>query len=256
MSTQTQPIIPVTIPYGNDTRDREHHDSAHRDILTAVNRDTQSVAASVNTQANNEASRQSLAHAEIRQSQNRNSDSLSTQLSSANVSELLAIQNTSTANLLGVQNSSTATQLAVQNTATNISNAIRDSSQQNANFISQLSLQSEKIGSAGVVESKNIQVNQGRDLGALQLQASQNFGTLQLQACENKLCFISEIKNSSKESAESICKVMQKLAECCCENKILHKDTQQMFIANEAAVLRTALAQAQQDALLAKISAK
>lgn len=316
MSTQSQPIIPVTMPfdgsrnYGNDHGRNYHHDiiasverqglsttsavdrqaqstlaslerqgmstnstiiggdrdiiskvsEGDKDLLAAINREGVATAFSINSQANNQSTRDHANMIETRQAVERNSDKVSTQSAAQSIAELLAIQNTATATQLGVQNTSTATQLGVQNTATSIGNIVRDSYASTAATIAGLSVQAERINGLNVVESKNIQVNQGRDLGAIQLLAAQNFSTLQLQASESKGFLTNHVTSTSNEgvlkTVESMNKVMEKLAECCCENKLLHKDTQQLISANEASSLRTALAQAQQEALIAKLTSK
>jgi hypothetical protein len=229
-----------------------------KDLLAAINRESSSNASNINSQANNQATRAHADRVETRQAVERNADNSTTQATAQSIAELLAIQNTSTATQLAVQNTSTATQLGVQNTSSNIGNTIRDSTALMSSLISGLSVQAERINGLNVVESKNIQVNQGRDLGASQLLAAQNFGALQLQASESRGFLTNHISVTSSDgvlkTVESINKVMEKIAECCCENKILHKDTQQLFAANEVSSLRSALVQAQQEAILAKIS--
>lgn len=303
MSTQSQPIIPVTMSYegmshrgyGSDHRNTheitssvEHHGLANqsaiiggnRDIVSKVTEGDKDLLAAINREAgfnttniNNQAQYAALgAHAdrvETRQAIERNADNTNTQATAQSIAELLAIQNTATATQLGiqttatatqlgVQNTSTATQLGVQNTATAITNAIRDANFVTASGLSALSVQAERINGLNVVESKNIQVNQGRDLGASNLLAAQNFSTLQLQASESKGYLANHITATSSEgvlkTVESMNKVMEKLCECCCENKLLHKDTQQLIATNESNALRAAVTQAQQDLLLSKLS--
>lgn len=305
MSTQTQPIIPVTMPYdgmrnyGPDNGHNYHHDiiaaidrqglsttstiiggdrdivskvtEGDKDLLAAINREGVASTASINTQANNQAIRSHADRVETRQAIERNADNTNTQAAAQSIAELLAIQNTATTTQLGVQNTATATQLGVQSTATAtqlgvqntssaLGNIIRDSTSSMAAMNAGLSVQAERINGLNVVESKNIQVNQGRDLGAIQLLAAQNFSTLQLQASETKGFLTNHVTTTSNQgvlkTVESMNKVMEKLAECCCENKLLHKDTQQLIASNEASSLRTALAQAQQEVLIAKLTAK
>lgn len=291
MSTQSQPIIPITMPYNDGMRNygNDHHNTHHilaavdrqglstqstiiggdrdiiskvtegdKDLLAAINRESAFNTANINNQAQYQATGAQASRVETRQAIERNADNATTQATAQSIAELLAIQNTATATQLGVQNTSTATQLGVQNTSTSVTNAIRDSTASMAAIIAGLSVQAERINGLNVVESKNIQVNQGRDLGASNLLAAQNFSTLQLQASESKGFLTNHITHTSSEgvlkTVESMNKVMEKLAECCCENKLLHKDTQQLIATNEASALRASVAQAQQDLLLAKLS--
>lgn len=279
MSTQTQPIIPITLPYDSMSR-RNSASSQHRDILAAINRESAATVASITRQTE---SQFNMAHAnqvETRQAVERTADQtsnhvlrgidhlgeqtareasqLSTQASANSIAGLLATQNTATATQLGVQNTATATQLGVQNTASSIINSVRDASSASAALLSALSVQAERINGLQTVESKNIQVNQGRDLGAVQLLAAQNFAALQLQTSEQRGHLTNHITATSDagilRTTESMNKILEKLCECCCENKIMQKETQQLISANEASSLRSALAAAQQDALLARLS--
>jgi hypothetical protein len=229
-----------------------------KDLLAAINREAGFNAANINSQAQYAALGAHSDRVETRQAIERNADNTTTQATAQSIAELLAIENTATATQLGVQTTATATQLGVQNTATAITNAIRDSNFSTASTLSALSIQAERINGLNVVESKNIQVNQGRDLGASNLLAAQNFSTLQLQASESKGYLTNHITATSSEgilkTVEGMNKVMEKLAECCCENKLLHKDTQQLIATNETNALRAAVTQAQQDLLLSKLS--
>jgi hypothetical protein len=220
-----------------------------KDLLAAINREGVATTSNINTQATNQATRAHADRVDTRQAVERNADNINTQSTAQSIAEILAIQNTAT-----------ATQLAVQNTSSALGNIVRDSTSSMAAMNAGLSVQAERISGLNVVESKNIQVNQGRDLGAIQLLAAQNFSTLQLQASETKGFLTNHVTTTSNEgvlkTVESMNKVMEKLAECCCENKLLHKDTQQLIASNEASTLRTALAQAQQEVLIAKLTAK
>jgi len=285
--SQSQPIIPVTMPYYSEPSS----DGGHQRILSEISRESANIVSNINSQATNEATREHASQVETRQSIERNADQIQAQAQANSIAEILTTQNTSTATQLGVQNTATVTQLgtqttatatqlgvqntstvtqlgtqtaataiqlAVQNTSAVTGNAIRDASFATSASLSALSVQAERINGLNVIESKNIQVNQGRDLGAMQLLAAQNFGTLQLQASESKGFLTNHITATSDnvilKSAESETKILEKIAECCCENKMLHRDTQQVISSSEASALRTELAKAQQEALIARLT--
>jgi hypothetical protein len=102
-----------------------------------------------------------------------------------------------------------------------------------------------------------------------QLQAAENFGKNQLQAAEYKAYLENHITKTSADgilkTVEVGQKVLEKIGECCCENKMAHRDTQNIVIQNsnnnqnaiqqgETNRLLQALADSRQDALIARLS--
>lgn len=65
--------------------------------------------------------------------------------------------------------------------------------------------------------------------------------------------------DSILKTSESTSKLMDKIAECCCENRLMGAQTQQLIIntsnSSQTAQLQQALAAAQQETLLAKFAA-
>lgn len=220
---------------------------------------------------------------------NRNADYINSNISSTSTAGLLATQAASVQGLLATQQSSVATALGIQNTSSDLKTQILDTRRDisgilQSNFAA-LGVQSEK-NAAEVVQQvltqaqsvllgqKDAEVNASNNRAALALQASENKYNLSLQASENskdiqlqnanyKAYLENHITKTAADgilkTSETGCKIMEKLAECCCENKIAIAATQQLIIstsnAAQTAQLQSALQSAQNDALLAKIAA-
>jgi hypothetical protein len=220
---------------------------------------------------------------------NRNSDYTNASVAATSTAGLLATQNTSTQGLLATQQSSVATALAVQNTSSDLKTQITDTRRDisgilQSNFAA-LGVQSEKNAAlvsqqvltqaqAVLLGQKDSEVNASNNRAALALQASENKYNLSLQASDNSKDIQLQAANykgflenhitktaadSILKTSESTSKLMDKIAECCCENRLMGAQTQQLIIstsnANQTSQLQSALASAQQETLLAKFAA-
>lgn len=320
MQTQTQPVIPVTMQYGDSYGRNGHHDNHHeyhhieREVHRSgdqtkrdVNDNGTRIIASLERQANADQAQTRASQIETKQALERNADytnnsieRTSTQglLATQNTSTagLLATQNTATAGLLATQNTATATQLAVQNTATAgltaVTNAYNQLSalasvNQSATVQGQnaLSVQSEKNAAATqlsvvtqaqsiLLGQKDREVKASDQHGSAKLQASEYKASSDLQAANYKAHLENLITKTAAEgllkTCETSAKILEKIAECCCENKLAHNATQLLVIqngtANQTAILNTmqsttnsqlqqALAAANQETLFAKFAA-
>ncbi len=328
--SQAQPILPVTMPYGDNAgygnkyygefrhldnglrhlehdihrssndirRDVQHGaESVDKDVLQSaesirrdvqhgtevlrsdLSQDTASIVASVNAQAVADAAAIRASVIETRQAIERNADYVNGNIYNTSTQGLLATQNTATATQLGIQNTSTATQLGVsqsaaatqlgiQQTAADTQSHISDTKSGLHDALSLASSQAERI--AG--ESRAIAYNQTQliltDNKEIAIAQARDLGHIQLQAADYKAYLQNHITATAAEgvlkTVESTAKIMEKLAECCCENKMSHSATQNIVIQNannnqqafqqgENNRLQQALAAAQQDALVARL---
>ena len=116
---------------------------------------------------------------------------------------------------------------------------------------------------------KDVLLQAANNKASLELQASQYKSSIELQAANNKSYLENHITKTSADgilkTVETTSKIMEKIAECCCENRLAHATTQQIVIQNsnnnqnaiqqgENNRLQQALAQSQQEALIARFS--
>ncbi len=228
---------------------------------------------------------------ESRQAVERNADQLATAVATTGTAGVLATQNTSTATQLGVQNTSTATQLGVQTAATATQGIIRDTAYQTTLGTAevkgllygqtQMSLAESKVAQVAAARDFGmIQTTQARDYGGLQTSLAKDLGEMKLQAAnyhgeaerraaEHKGYLENHITKTACDgvlkTVEVGAKILEKIAECCCENKMAHATTQGIVITNTNTVtsavaatqvsqLQAQLQQAQQEALLARLT--
>jgi hypothetical protein len=325
--SQSQPVIPVTMQYGNDGNSSYLHNGIHnieREMhrgsehlvsdqtrstqflnaeiqrgvasLTAdVSRTSAQVLADLNSGANADQAQTRSSQIETRQAVernadkvsfdgNRNSDKASSDANrNADKASLDANRNADYING-NVQATSTAGLLATQNTASDLKSVVTDvrrdlSATLAANFAA-LGVQSEKnaalISSTVLTQSqavllgqKDREVKAAEQFGSVRLQAAEYKGSSDLQASQYKAYLENHITKTAADgllkTAETTAKIMEKLAECCCENRLAHASTQNVVMQNgtnnQASIqqgqmnqLTQALAAAQQEALVARIT--
>ena len=83
---------------------------------------------------------------------------------------------------------------------------------------------------------KEILLQNEKNTRDIMLQACHNKASLELQACENKAHLENQINitsaNGILKTVESTALILNKLCECCCENKMMHNDSQKIIIQN------------------------
>ena len=261
-------------------------------IRSDLANDTATIIANLQAQAFADQAQTRSSQIESRQAVERGNDYITKQAQDNIVSGLLATQSSSTQGLLATQNSMVASLTAIKDAA--IASSLGFAAMQ---------VQSEKLNSgtnqivytqsqAQLLGQKDREVNASNQLGAIQLLAQQNFqasqlqaakdtSILQLQACEyNKSAelqastYKSYLENYiTKTSSDTVlagfkntAEILEKLCECCCEQKAMHAATQNIVVQNGNAnnssiqqgyvnTLQQSLAAAQQEALLAKFAA-
>jgi hypothetical protein len=266
-------------------------DSVKRD----VNNNSANVIASVNAQANADQAQTRQSQVEIRQSIERNADYINNNVQRASTDGLMATQNTSTATQLGVQNTSTATQLGIQTNSNIIQNSIAAGLAQAERIAGESrglmythnqhvssehkSMQLQELHSRAEVKLQasdnkgSIELQASDNKGLIVLQASENKASIELQAANNKAFLEMQAANHKAflenlitktaaegllKTVESTSKLMDKIAECCCESKLGFATTQQLIVQSgsnsQVASLQQALANANQEALLARFT--
>jgi hypothetical protein len=220
---------------------------------------------------------------------------------------LLATQNTSTQGLLATQNTATATQLAVQNTTSDLNKLVQNNASQNERIAGETrsilynqmqilltenkSMQLQEAQTKAAIQLQtaqlksdmerhaanyrsSIELQASNNKGSIELQASNNKASLELQASQYKAYLENHITKTSADgilkTVETSAKILEKIAECCCENKLAHANSQQIIIQNSLSnqnnilnnlqsnntnQLQQALNAANQEALLARIAA-
>jgi hypothetical protein len=312
--SQSQPVIPVTMQYGESSSRLGHElhhierevyrtgDSVRNEVSrskdqirddvrdgTSVLRsdlanDTASIVANLVAQANADQAQTRSSQIEARQAVERNADKILADSNRNSDYVNNAIQQTSVATALAVQNTSSDTKSQILDTRRDITAiltanfaAIGVQAEKNAALTNQIVLTQAQ---AVLLGQKDAEVNasNNRALLALQaadykaassLQASEYTKDIQLQASTYKAYLENHITKTSSDgllkTAETTAKIMEKLAECCCENKMAHASTQNIVMQNgnnnQAAIqqgqvnqLTQALAAAQNEALMAKIA--
>jgi hypothetical protein len=265
-------------------------------IKQDINQSQRDAVALINSQSVADQSQTRASQIETRQAVERNADYLNNNINNSSTQGLLANQNASTQGLLANQLASTQGLLATQTTATATQLAVQNTSADQKNAIGVVSAQSERIAgeTRGILynqtqtiltDNKVIQLQQLESKASIQLQASDNKSLLGLQASENRAQLglqASEYKASSDlqasmykaylenhitktasdgilKSVELNAKLMEKIAECCCESKMGFGVTQQLIVQtaqnSQSAGLQQALHTAQNEALVARIAA-
>ena len=216
---------------------------------------------------------------------------------------LLATQNAATAVQLGVQQTSTDIKTGQASILASISSTLMNGMNLSSSNFQALAVQNEKntatiaaavltqsqaallgqkdrevnasnqFGSVQLLAQQNFQSSQlaqARDTAASQLQAAQYNKSAELQASMYKGYLENHITKTSSDTIlagfKNTAEILEKLCECCCENKMAHASTQAVVVqsgANNSANIQQGqynsltqqLAQANQDSLLAKIAA-
>jgi acyl transferase domain-containing protein len=118
--------------------------------------------------------------------------------------------------------------------------------------------------------TRDIMLQAANNKAALELQAANNRYSVELQAANYKAQLENHITKTSGDgilkTVETTSRIMEKLMECCCENKMGHQESQKIIIQNtnnntnimqqnEITRLQQLVSQTQYDALLAKMQA-
>lgn len=296
--SQAQPVIPVTMQYGDSSRHHNEYNHIEREVYrtgdsvrnevsrskdqirddvrdstaairTDLSNDTATIVANLVAQANADQSQTRSSQIETRQAVERNSDFVNNNLNRTNTASLLATQNTSTATQLAVQNTSADLKTGLASIYTQLSAVA--SVNQTATVIGQSNLQQTILTQAQAIllGQKDREVKSSDQHGAALLQASEFSKEGLLQAANYKAYLENHITKTAAEgilkTTETTAKIMEKLMECCCENKMAHVATQNVVMQNgnnnqvsiqqgQFNQLQQQLLTSQQDALISRLA--
>ena len=280
MASQTQPIIPVTMPIGGGygaalqhdifydgqhTRDHVQHETD--EIRDNQRWDTEFTRRDIRNAQDADAAATTAATIALRGAVDRNVDYL------ANQAEVNAghAADDKTQILLAAQNNTSDVKTALAATLATLSGQATNNQNLTGSGMSQLGIQ---IATVSSLTNQNI-ITQAQSvlLGQKdqQLQISGNFGAIQLLSQQNfQATQLAQAKDTAAiqlQAAGYNSKIMEKLAECCCENKMAHSATQAVVVqsgSNNSASIQQGqynsmtqqLFQVQQELLFAKLSSK
>ena len=283
MASQTQPIIPVTMPIGGGyggghaalqhdifydgqhTRDHVQHETD--EIRNNQRWDTEFTRQDIRNAQDYDAAATTAATIALRGAVDRNVDYLSNQ---AEVNAGHSADD-KTQILLAAQNNTSDVKTALAATLATLSGQATNNQNLTGSGMSQLGIQ---IATVSSLTNQNI-ITQAQSvlLGQKdqELQAASNFGAIQLLSQQNfQATQLAQAKDTAAiqlQAAGYNAKVMEKLAECCCENKMAHSATQAVVVqsgSNNSASIQQGqynsmtqqLFQVQQELLFAKLSSK
>lgn len=289
MASQAQPIIPVTMPYGggyaanqlqqdiytdgNNTRDRVV-DASHR-LQHELHSDGNHTRAKVehdsdeirdNQRWDTEFTRRDIRNAQDADAANTTAATIALRAAVDRNIDYLA--NQAEVNSTKAATDATRVELTTMNTASDIKTGQTNNQNLTTAALNGLGVQiATSVGGihqsiitqaqAMLLGQKDREVNAANQLGAIQLLAQQNFQATQLAQAKDTAAI-------QLQAAGYNSKVMEKLAECCCENKMAHAATQSVVVqsgSNNSASIQQGqynsmtqqLFQVQQELLLAKL---
>lgn len=276
MASQAQPIIPVTMPY-NGTNHHIHHDIHREGEYTRAKVEHESDEIRDNQRWDTEFTRRDIRNAQesdtaqiqasniaLRAAVDRNVDYLANQAevnaghsADDKTQILLSTQN----NTSDIKTGQAALLASLTSQATNNQNLTTQTlAQQGIQIATQCGLINQNINTQAqylLLGQKDLGITQARDTASIQLLAQQNFQATQLAQAKDTSAI-------QLQAAGYNAKIMEKLAECCCENKMAHSATQAVVVqsgSNNSASIQQGqynsmtqqLFQVQQELLLAKL---